>query len=162
MRIPHTHHVRMRGESLSSLHKSAVALGHFAPLALNGRVRTTSGTQLTSRAIRSPISPRLIVSSQLVGSESVLEVYRSLSRQNLRRDYSPSRINPTCQRGDCELMIMHTPRWVRSSRCTPHNNCVEIRVDVNSVGVRDSKNIGAAPLRFDRVRWAAFVVELLR
>jgi len=48
--------------------------------------------------------------------------------------------------------------WIRSPRCTPHNNCVEIRFDADSVGVRDSKNVGAAPLEFDRDRWAAFLV----
>jgi hypothetical protein len=52
--------------------------------------------------------------------------------------------------------------WTRSSRCTPHNNCVEIRFDANSVGVRDSKNVDALPLKFDFGRWTAFVTGLVR
>lgn len=52
--------------------------------------------------------------------------------------------------------------WTRSSRCTPHNNCVEIRFDVNSVGVRDSKNVDVAPLKFAMERWTAFVTGLVR
>ncbi|OLF13091.1 hypothetical protein BLA60_07620 [Actinophytocola xinjiangensis] len=52
--------------------------------------------------------------------------------------------------------------WARSSRCTPHNNCVEIRFDANSVGVRDSKNVDAVPLKFGCERWTAFVTGLVR
>lgn len=55
-----------------------------------------------------------------------------------------------------------TATWTRSSRCTPHNNCVEIRFDVNSVGVRDSKNVHVAPLEFDLGQWTAFVTGLVR
>lgn len=55
-----------------------------------------------------------------------------------------------------------TTGWARSSRCTPHNNCVEIKFDANSVGVRDSKNVDAVPLRFDFDRWTAFVTGLVR
>ena len=56
----------------------------------------------------------------------------------------------------------HAASWARSSRCTPHNNCVEIRFDTNSVGVRDSKNVDAAPLKFGFDRWTAFVTGLVR
>jgi hypothetical protein len=64
-------------------------------------------------------------------------------------------------------MIMHGARekrdqgWRRASRCTPQNNCVEIRVGSDDVGVRDSKNVGAAPLVFSRHRWAAFIGEIV-
>ncbi|GAB3439144.1 DUF397 domain-containing protein [Actinophytocola sediminis] len=55
-----------------------------------------------------------------------------------------------------------TTGWARTRRCTPHNNCVEIRFDANSVGVRDSKNVDAVPLKFAFDRWTAFVTGLVR
>jgi hypothetical protein len=49
-------------------------------------------------------------------------------------------------------------RWVRSSRCTPSGNCVELNPDVaGKVGVRDSKAGAAAFLTFGRGSWSAFL-----
>jgi hypothetical protein len=55
-----------------------------------------------------------------------------------------------------------TDGWRRASRCTPQNNCVEIKVGSDDVGVRDSKNVGAAPLVFSHHQWAAFIGEIVR
>jgi hypothetical protein len=55
-----------------------------------------------------------------------------------------------------------TRGWVRSSRCVPNNNCVEVRVGLDEVGVRDTKNSGGAVLRFDRGGWASFLTTTVR
>ncbi len=52
--------------------------------------------------------------------------------------------------------------WVRSSRCTPNNNCVEVRVGHDEVGVRDTKNAGGAVLTFDRGGWTSFLTTTVR
>jgi hypothetical protein len=52
--------------------------------------------------------------------------------------------------------------WVRSSRCVPNNNCVEVRVGLDEVGVRDTKNSGGAVLRFDRDGWTSFLTTAVR
>ena len=47
-------------------------------------------------------------------------------------------------------------RWRRSSRCGS-NACVEVGEMDAEILVRDSKDPEAAPLRFTRDEWAAFV-----
>lgn len=47
-------------------------------------------------------------------------------------------------------------RWVRSSRCNPRNNCVELCLGEHLVGVRDSKHATEA-LSFTRDQWATFL-----
>jgi hypothetical protein len=67
--------------------------------------------------------------------------------------------------GDSELIMndkITIAGWVRSSRCVPNNNCVEVRVGHDEVGVRDSKNTGAAMLAFRRDRWAGFLLHTVR
>lgn len=51
--------------------------------------------------------------------------------------------------------------WVRSSRCNTHNNCVELRLGKEYVGVRDSKNVAAGVLAFDRDQWQAFLTRFI-
>ncbi|MCZ4123858.1 DUF397 domain-containing protein [Streptomyces sp. H39-S7] len=47
--------------------------------------------------------------------------------------------------------------WRKSSASGAENNCVEIADLPNgAVAVRDSKNPGREPLRFDAGEWAAF------
>ncbi len=53
-----------------------------------------------------------------------------------------------------------TGAWIRSSRCTPQNNCVELRSGHDSVGVRDSKNAGGTTLAFGRAEWTTFLGKL--
>ncbi len=55
-----------------------------------------------------------------------------------------------------------TGRWVRSSRCNTHNNCVELKRGDDSVGVRDSKNTNAGALEFDHDQWQAFLTQFMR
>lgn len=52
--------------------------------------------------------------------------------------------------------------WTRSSRCTPGNNCVELRLGRDAVGVRDSKNVDGEVLTFTRVRWISFLGRVVR
>lgn len=52
--------------------------------------------------------------------------------------------------------------WVRSSRCVPDNNCVEVRIGRDAVGVRDSKNVSVAMLAFRRDCWTGFLVNAAR
>ncbi|MDJ0340782.1 DUF397 domain-containing protein [Streptomyces sp. H10-C2] len=47
--------------------------------------------------------------------------------------------------------------WRKASASAGENNCVEIADLPNgAVAVRDSKNPGREPLRFDALEWAAF------
>jgi hypothetical protein len=46
--------------------------------------------------------------------------------------------------------------WVRSSRCTPNNDCVEV-AGGTSVGVRDSKNATGPTLEFAPGPWLEFL-----
>lgn len=48
--------------------------------------------------------------------------------------------------------------WVRSSRCTPSNDCVEVARGA-AVGVRDSKNTAGPVLEFGPGSWAAFLAR---
>jgi uncharacterized protein DUF397 len=48
--------------------------------------------------------------------------------------------------------------WVRSSRCTPSNDCVEVARGT-SVGVRDSKNAAGPALEFGVGSWATFLAR---
>ncbi len=47
--------------------------------------------------------------------------------------------------------------WVRSSRCTPNGNCMEVLVGEETVGLRDSKSTRAGNLFFARHRWSDFL-----
>jgi len=51
--------------------------------------------------------------------------------------------------------------WVRSSRCTPSNDCVEIARGP-SVGVRDSKNVAGPTLEFGPGAWSEFLARCSR
>ncbi|WP_184814694.1 DUF397 domain-containing protein [Actinophytocola algeriensis] len=53
-------------------------------------------------------------------------------------------------------------RWVRASRSTPNNNCVELWLGRTAVGVRDSKNLTGGILTFDRRQWNEFLVRAVR
>ena len=46
--------------------------------------------------------------------------------------------------------------WVRSTRCTPNNDCVEVAGGA-SVGVRDSKNVTGPTLEFATGSWSVFL-----
>jgi len=52
--------------------------------------------------------------------------------------------------------------WRRSSRCTPHNNCVELSFAGAAVAVRDSKNSDSLSLRFGRRQWKDFLARSIR
>jgi Domain of unknown function (DUF397) len=54
-------------------------------------------------------------------------------------------------------MISSNHEWVRSSRCTPNGNCVEVQRADHTVRIRDSKSVGMGRLAFDRRRWADFL-----
>lgn len=47
--------------------------------------------------------------------------------------------------------------WIRSSRCTPGNNCVEFRLRSDVVDVRDSKQVDSDVLNFGRDQWIIFL-----
>jgi hypothetical protein len=49
-----------------------------------------------------------------------------------------------------------TPRWRRSKRCAS-GACVEVARVGEQFLVRDSKDLGTAPLAFGRQAWEAFV-----
>ena len=53
-----------------------------------------------------------------------------------------------------------TAAWRKSSYSGQNGSCVELANDNAEVGVRDSKNIVAGVLRFDSVRWNAFLAEV--
>jgi len=48
--------------------------------------------------------------------------------------------------------------WVRSSRCTPGSNCVEVQLRADMVGVRDSKHVGMGRLAFSPRQWTEFLL----
>jgi Domain of unknown function (DUF397) len=50
-----------------------------------------------------------------------------------------------------------TAVWIRSSRCHPGNNCVELAACDGTVLVRDSKYVDVRPLRFNYAAWQTFV-----
>lgn len=52
--------------------------------------------------------------------------------------------------------------WVRSSRCSPNNNCVELQLKPESVRVRDSKAGEGPQLAFDQSSWRAFLSVAIR
>lgn len=47
--------------------------------------------------------------------------------------------------------------WIRSSRCGPNHNCVELGLGDAEVIIRDSKSGGPAILIFRLASWSAFV-----
>jgi Domain of unknown function (DUF397) len=51
--------------------------------------------------------------------------------------------------------------WVRSSRCTPSNDCVEVARGT-SVRVRDSKNTAGPSLEFGAGSWVEFLARCAR
>lgn len=51
--------------------------------------------------------------------------------------------------------------WVRSSRCAPNQNCVELRITDEVVGVRDSKNIEGSTLSFTHEKWSVFLGSVI-
>lgn len=50
--------------------------------------------------------------------------------------------------------------WVRSGRCRPGNDCVELDLRRRGVQIRDSKDITGGTLRFDWQVWKSFVVGI--
>ena len=52
--------------------------------------------------------------------------------------------------------------WVRSSRCSPNNNCVELQLNPESVRVRDSQAGQGPELAFDQSSWRAFLTVAIR
>jgi hypothetical protein len=53
-------------------------------------------------------------------------------------------------------------RWRKSSRsgASGTNSCVEVAFVTDSVGVRDSKNVGGATLAFSPSAWRAFARDV--
>jgi hypothetical protein len=49
--------------------------------------------------------------------------------------------------------------WVRSSRCVG-GDCVEVRVSLDGVAMRDSKDVDAGVLTFEAGAWSAFLADL--
>jgi hypothetical protein len=47
--------------------------------------------------------------------------------------------------------------WIRSSQCAPNANCVEVFLDDETVGVRDSKIVNTGNLIFVRRQWTDFL-----
>jgi hypothetical protein len=52
--------------------------------------------------------------------------------------------------------------WTRSSRCTPGNNCIELRLGREMISVRDSKSVDSEVLTFTRDRWICFLRHVVR
>ncbi|SHH01089.1 protein of unknown function [Streptoalloteichus hindustanus] len=53
---------------------------------------------------------------------------------------------------------MRNKGWYKSSHsAAASNNCVEVRITDEAVGVRDSKDRSGPALSFERKAWAAFV-----
>ncbi|MRH87001.1 DUF397 domain-containing protein [Nocardia sp. SYP-A9097] len=48
-------------------------------------------------------------------------------------------------------------RWFKSSRSAQGNECLEVYLDTNRVGVRDSKNPGGPELFFTNEQWDRFL-----
>ena len=48
------------------------------------------------------------------------------------------------------------PHWRRSKECIG-GTCVEVAKVGSQILIRDSKNLGSAPLEFDEAEWDAFV-----
>lgn len=52
---------------------------------------------------------------------------------------------------------LSTAAWRKASASAGENNCVEVAdLPRGGVAIRDSKNPGREPLRFDAAEWAAF------
>jgi hypothetical protein len=52
-----------------------------------------------------------------------------------------------------------TDGWSGSSRCSPNNDCVELKLEHKIVGVRDSKNARGPVLVFQRDEWTMFLTR---
>lgn len=53
---------------------------------------------------------------------------------------------------------MGAENWIRSSRCSPEGNCVELRRGLTEVIVRDSKGAASAILTFAAAGpWSSFM-----
>lgn len=48
-------------------------------------------------------------------------------------------------------------QWFKSSRSSNQNECVEVFLDRNTVGVRDSKHPGGPELWFTSEQWDSFL-----
>jgi hypothetical protein len=55
------------------------------------------------------------------------------------------------------VIITSPGGWLRSSQCAPNGNCVEIFLDEETVGVRDSKIASVENLIFVRRQWTDFL-----
>ncbi|MER7165698.1 DUF397 domain-containing protein [Micromonospora sp. NPDC000207] len=53
-----------------------------------------------------------------------------------------------------------TQGWFKSSRSSDNANCVEVRMDDDTVGVRDSKNPTGPTLAFTGQAWTGFLHAL--
>lgn len=59
------------------------------------------------------------------------------------------------------MVAAASPRgWVRSSRCTPNTNCMEVCLAEETVGIRDSKCTGVGNLIFPRPQWVDFLAMI--
>ncbi len=50
--------------------------------------------------------------------------------------------------------------WVRSTRCRPGNDCIELELRGQGVRVRDSKDTAGGTLHFDWGVWQSFVTSV--
>ena len=59
-------------------------------------------------------------------------------------------------------MTEHTPTrdWFKSSRSASNAACVEVRLGVDAIGVRDSKDRSGPALVFDQAAWTGFLTTL--